>query len=212
MFGMFQETDRKFQETERLIQQTQLEMREAQEKTDQQMRETAQQMRETAQQMRETAQQMRETDRKMQETDQRIGRLGNRLGDLIEHLTASNLLDQFKSLNYTFSRISRNTKIKDPNNQILAEIDLFLEDGEYVMAVEVKSVLTLTDVKDHIKRMETLRRYADIHQDKRKYVSSVSGALVEDKARDFALAMGIYVIKHPGDTVEILVPETVRTW
>ncbi|MDR1948655.1 MAG: hypothetical protein LBQ38_04620 [Spirochaetaceae bacterium] len=67
-------------------------------------------------------------------------------------------------------------------------------------------------VKEHIKRMETLRRYADIHQDKRKYVSSVSGALVEDKARDFALAKGIYVIEHPGETVKILVPETVRTW
>jgi hypothetical protein len=191
VWAMFQETDRKFQEIERLIQQTQLEMREAQEKTDQQMRETA---------------------RKMQETDRQIGRLGNRLGDLIEHLTASNLLDQFKSLNYTFSRISQNTEIKDPNNRIWLEIDLLLENGEYVMAVGVNSVLTIMDVKDHIKRMETLRRYADIRQDNRKYLSSVSGAMVEDEARDFALAKGIYVIKHPGDTVEILVPDTVRTW
>jgi hypothetical protein len=191
VWAMFQETDRKMQETDRkiqetgqLIQQTQLEMREDH----------------------------KETARRMRETDRQIGRLGNRLGDLIEHLTASNLLDQFKSLNYTFTRISRNTKIKDPNNRILAEIDLLLENGEYAMAVEVKSVLTLMDVKEHIKRMETLRRYADVHQDKRKYVSSVSGALVEDEARDFALAKGIYVIKHPGETVEILVPETVRTW
>jgi hypothetical protein len=60
--------------------------------------------------------------------------------------------------------------------------------------------------------METLRRYADLHQDKRKYVSSVSGALIEEDARDFALEKGIYVIEHPGETVEILVPQTVRTW
>jgi predicted glycoside hydrolase/deacetylase ChbG (UPF0249 family) len=160
----------------------------------------------------ETDRKFQETDRKMKETDRQIGRLGNRLGDLIEHLTASNLLDQFRLLNYTFTRISRNTKIKDPDNRIRAEIDLLLENGEYAMAVEVKSLLTLMDVKEHIKRMETLRHYADIHQDKRKYVSSVSGALVEEEARDFALEKGIYVIEHPGETVEILVPQTVRTW
>jgi hypothetical protein len=124
----------------------------------------------------------------------------------------SNLLEQFKNLNYTFTRVSRNNKIKDLNNQILAEIDILLENGEYAMVVEVKSLLTLADVKEHIKRMETLRRYADLHRDERKYVSSVSGALIEDEARDFALEKGIYVIEHPGETVEILVPETVRTW
>jgi hypothetical protein len=198
VWAMFQETDRKFQETDRLIRQTQLEIREAQ--------------KETERKMQETDRKMRETDRKMKETDRQIGRLGNRLGDLIEHLTASNLLDQFKLLNYSFTRISRNIRIRDPNNRILTEIDLLLENGEYTMVVEVKSLLTLMDVKEHIKRMETLRRYADIHQDKRKYVSSVSGALIEEEAGGFALEKGIYVIEHPGETVEILVPKTVRAW
>jgi hypothetical protein len=118
------------QETGRLIQQTQLEIREAQKETDRKFQETDRQM-------KETDLKMQETDRKMKETDRQIGRLGNRLGDLIEHLTASNLLDQFKELNYTFTRVSRNNKIKDPNNQILAEIDILLENGEYAMVVEV---------------------------------------------------------------------------
>jgi hypothetical protein len=194
VWAMFQETDRKFQETDRKFQET-----------DRKIQETARQMKETDLKMQETAQRMKETDRQ-------IGRLGNRLGDLIEHLTASNLLEQFKQLNYEFTRVSRNNKIRDLDNQILAEIDILLENGEYAMVVEVKSLLTLTDVKEHIKRMETLRRYADLHRDERKYVSSVSGALIEEDARDFALKKGIYVIEHPGETVEILIPETVRTW
>jgi hypothetical protein len=37
-----------------------------------------------------------------------------------------------------------------------------LENGDFAMVVEVKSLLTLGDVKDHIKRMETLGRYADL--------------------------------------------------
>jgi hypothetical protein len=75
------------------------------------------------------------------------------------------------------------------------------------MAVEGKSLLTLSDVKDHIKRMETLRRCADRCDDNRKYLSAVSGALIENEARDFALHSGVYVIEHPGETIEICSPE-----
>jgi hypothetical protein len=183
-----------------------MELRESQKETDRLFRESRE---ETDRLFRESRE---ETDRQMKETDRKISRLGSRIGDLIEHLTASNILEEFQKLNYDFTRISRNTRIRDENNRILAEIDIFLENGSYVMAVEVKSLLTLTDVKDHIKRMETLRRYGDIHKDGRKYVSSVAGALIEEEARDFALASGIYVIEHPGETVRILAPETVRTW
>jgi hypothetical protein len=70
----------------------------------------------------------------------------------------------------------------------------------------------LADVKEHIKRMETLRRYADLHHDGRSYLSSVSGALIEENARDFALKEGIYVIEHVGDSVRICSPRTVRSW
>ncbi|MDR2049381.1 MAG: UTP--glucose-1-phosphate uridylyltransferase, partial [Treponema sp.] len=189
------ETDRLFRESKR---ETDRLFRESQEKTDRLFQES---QKETAEQMKETAEQMKETDRK-------ISRLGSRLGDLIEHLTASNILDEFKKQGYEFTRISRNNKIKDEKNRILAEIDILLENGDFAMVVEVKSLLTTSDVKDHIKRMETLRRYADLHGDGRKYVSSVSGALIEEAARDFALRSGIYVIEHPGERIRIKAPET----
>jgi hypothetical protein len=179
-----------------------MELKESQRETDRQIKESERIFRESR----------RETDRQMKETDRKISKLGSRLGDLIEHLTASNILEEFKKLNYEFTRISRNTKIKDPDNRILAEIDIYLENGEFIMAIEVKSLLTLADVKDHIKRMDTVRRYADIHGDRRKYLSSVAGALIEGDARDFALESGIYVIEHPGETVRILAPETARAW
>jgi hypothetical protein len=161
---------------------------------------------------KETDRKMKETADQMKETDWKISRLGSRIGDLIEHLTASNILEEFKKLNYDFTRVSRNNKIKDEKNRILAEIDILLENGDFAMVVEVKSLLTLSDVKDHIRRMETLRRYADLHGDRRKYVSSVSGALIEEEARDFALRTGSYVIEHPGERIQIYAPETVWAW
>jgi hypothetical protein len=162
--------------------------------------------------VKETAEQMKETDRKMKETDRQISRLGSRIGDLIEHLTASNIVEKFRELHYDFNHISRNHRLKNQNNQTLAEIDILLENGECALVVEVKSLLTRTDVTDHLKRMETLRHYADLHHDARKYLSAVSGALIEEGAREFALKSGVYVIVHPGEGIEIRCPETVRVW
>jgi hypothetical protein len=180
--------------------------------TERLMQETDRRMLETDRRMQETDRRMQETDRRMQETDRRISQLGSRIGDLIEHLTAANILERFKDEGYEFTRISRNNKLKDANNRTLAEIDILLENGDFAMVVEVKSLLTLSDVKDHMRRMGTLRQYADAHKDTRKYVSSVSGALIEDEARNFALEKGIYVIEHAGESIQIKAPGKVRTW
>jgi hypothetical protein len=208
----FEEAWATLKEIERLILESRQETDRRMEETNRRMEETEQLMRETDRRMKETDRRMEETDRRMQETDRKISRLGSRIGDLIEHLTAANILEQFQDKGYEFTRISRNTKLKDPNNRTLAEIDILLENGDFAMVVEVKSLLTLADVKDHIKRMRTLRQYADAHRDTRKYVSSVSGALIEDSARDFALEKGIYVIEHTGETIQIKVPGKVQTW
>ncbi|GHV74260.1 hypothetical protein AGMMS49940_15620 [Spirochaetia bacterium] len=163
----------------------------------------------TFEQIREMFQ---EIGRKQEETDRQISRLGSRLGDLIEHLTASNILDKFNDEGYQFTQISRNHTLKDTKNMVIAEIDILLENGNYAMVVEVKTNLTKSDIKDHLKRMETLRRYADARGDKRKFVSSVAGALIDDGAREYALAQGLYVIEHPGQTVEIVAPPKKREW
>ncbi|GHV75519.1 hypothetical protein AGMMS49942_03400 [Spirochaetia bacterium] len=192
VWEMFQESDRKFQamnlESDRKFQEM-----------------TA----EADRRMAETERIIKETNR---ETDRQISRLGNRLGELIEHLTASNLVEKINAEGYRFDHISRNHKIKDEQNKVVAEIDILLEDGEYAMIVEVKTNLTKTNVNEHLQRMETLRRHADKHGDKRKYVSSVAGALIEDGAREYALEQGLYVVEHPGQTIEIVAPAQRREW
>ncbi|GHV91323.1 hypothetical protein AGMMS50268_18260 [Spirochaetia bacterium] len=155
---------------------------------------------------------IRETDQRMAETDRQISRLGNRLGELIEHLTASNIVEKVNAEGYRFDHISRNHKIKDEKNNVVAEIDILLEDGDYAMVVEVKTNLTKTDVKEHLQRMDTLRHHADAHEDKRKYISGVAGALIEEGVREYALKQGLYVIEHPGQTIEILAPPQKREW
>ena len=164
----------------------------------------------------ETDRKIQEADRtfreQMKETDRKISKLGSRIGQLIEHLAASNILEKFRGLDYEFTRISRNHSIEDERGQFLAEIDLLLENGDCAMVVEVKTLLALSDVKEHIKRLKTLRDYADKHNDKRKYAGAVAGALINKNAREYALESGMYVIEQSGDTVRIEAPEKPSFW
>jgi hypothetical protein len=104
-----------------------------------------------------------------QETNKQTGYLGGRLGELAEHLVAPDILKKFNAMGYGFTRCNPNATFEDEALNLALEIDLFLENGHCAMAVEVKANLKTGDVKDHIKRMEKLRRYADAHNDPRKF-------------------------------------------
>jgi hypothetical protein len=163
---------------------------------------------ETNRQLKEMA---RETDREIKElsreTDRKISKLGSRVGELVEHLVAPNLLEKFKSYGFQFRKTSIDVELKDANNLYLAEIDVLLENGSIALAVEVKSKLTVDDVKEHIDRMGKLRVYADEHQDSRKFLGAVAGAVIPEGVKPFAIKSGFFVIEQAGDTAKIDVPE-----
>ena len=162
----------------------------------------------------ETDRKMQETDQKMKETDRLIGRLGNRFGELVEHLVVPNIMEKFNALNYKFEQAAQDVKIANAEGHCIAEIDALLENGDVVMAVEIKSKPRQNDVDDHINRMEILGRRADARSDRRKYQGAIAGAIMDQSVRDYAHKAGFYVIEQTGDTVKINIPEgfTPREW
>jgi hypothetical protein len=63
--------------------------------------------------------------------------------------------------------------------------------------------------------MEKLRKQADLHDDHRKYLGALAGAVVSDSAKNYALKHGFFVIVPSGDTFDIIRPEGgyhVREW
>ena len=171
-------------------------------------------MQETREQMQETDHRMKETDRRMKETDRKIGELGNRFGELAEHLVAPGIKDKFNELNFTFEQMSRDVQISDSSGRFLAEIDILLENGDVVIAVEVKSKPVEKDVDKHITRMEVLRRRADLRKDDRKFRGAIAGAIMTEEIKSYAHKAGFYVIEQTGDTVKINVPDDFipRDW
>jgi hypothetical protein len=214
VWAMFQEADRRFKETERLMKESARETDRMFQETDRKMQESAREtdrmFQETDRKMQETDRKMQETDRKMQETDRKISRLGGRIGDLVEQLIVPNILEKFNKLDYTFGKVAPNVRYSDVQGRYIAEVDLLLENGGTVLAVEVKTNLTAADVKDHVRRMEALRRYADEHQDRRKLLGAAAGAIVSAGVKEFAVKQGFFVLEQSGDTVKISVPEDFK--
>ena len=167
-------------------------------------------LRENAEQLAKLREDQKETARRMRETDRQIGALGNRFGELAEHLVAPNIIEKFNELNFTFENIYNNNRIRDASGNFLAEIDLVLENGDIVIAVEIKAKPLHKDVEEHINRMEVLRRRADARHDKRKFQGAIAGAIMGDEVRNHIIENGFYVIEQTGDTVKINIPEDFK--
>ncbi|MDR0706557.1 MAG: hypothetical protein LBF60_01590, partial [Treponema sp.] len=122
-----------------------------------------------------------------------------------------NLLKKFNALGYAFGKSGPHIKYEDVNTgKTLAEVDVQLENGGCVLAVEVKTNPTTDDVDGHVKRMEVLRRYADFHNDKRDYLGAIAGGIMSESVRNYALKRGFYVLEQSGDTMNIAA--TPESW
>jgi hypothetical protein len=162
----------------------------------------------------ETARQMEETGRRMRETDRRVGELTNRFGDVVEHMVVPNLVAKFNELGYKFSKSSPNVTFQDFEHGIFAEADAYLENGDCIMIVETKVTPSIDDVKDHINRMEKIRKYADLLNDKRKYLGAIAGVVMNENIREYILKQGFYAVVPSGETFSIISPKDnkLREW
>jgi hypothetical protein len=198
VWTMFQETDRKFQETDRRFQETDRKLREMAEERDREFQKMA-----------------LKTDREIEKVNKAIGRLGNKIGELIEHLMGADIVHKFNAFGYVFTKAGRRIIYRDHAGRFLTEVDILLENGEYALAVEVKTDISTEDIKDHVQRMVVLRSYAEERRDARRYIGAVAGGIVREPVRDYALKNGFYVIEQSGDTIRIRKPEApdeVRIW
>ena len=199
-----QETDRKMQETDRKMQETA-----------RQMKETDRRIEETRQAVMETSQQMNKTDKKLKSIGEQMGGLHNRFGELVEHLVAPSILEKFNEAGFFFTKEYTDLKIREPSNpDVLVEIDIMLENGDVVIAVEVKAKVKYSDIEDLKGKMEALRREADRHGDARKYRGAVASAIMSRELCKDILKNGFYLIEQTGDTVKLTIPEgfTPREW
>ena len=165
---------------------------------------------ENREQQKETDRQMKETERFLKEQsaeiNKKIGSLTNLFGDFTLGMIAPKLREKFRDFGLIFPRSSLNYDINDTKNNISFEVDILLENGDKAMLVEVKTKLTIERINKHIERLEKMRKYANLHNDKRAFLGAVAGFAITDEVRKNALEQGLYLIEPDGENFNITPP------
>ena len=167
-------------------------------------------LQETDRILKENAEQHKKYEREREKSEadfnKKLGEYINLFGAVTEYTMAPKLLEEFCELGVTFPKASRNISIRDKINNIFFEIDVMLENGDTAMLVEIKTQLTMDRIKYHMERLEKMRKYADLHGDKRAFLGAVAGVIVTDEVRKYALDQGFYLIEPAGQSLSITAP------
>jgi hypothetical protein len=192
-----------FQETDRIVRG----VTESQKETDRIVREAGRKQEEYAEYLKETERTLKaEHQRQKDDFNNRLGSLTNLFGDVTEAMIAPKICEKFEEFGLYFPKANPNSRINDRVNGISFEVDIMLENGEKAMLIEVKTKLTLERIDKHRERLEKMRKYANLHGDKRIFLGAVAGIVVTDEIRDYALSKGFYFIEYAGETFNITPP------
>ena len=167
---------------------------------------------------RRMAEQKAEYDRISKATDKKIGELTDSIGKMVENMVGGKkIIRIFQDLDYIIEQWSRNVEFGHSlPDGMKGEIDLFLENGDIAILIEVKTTLRKQGVRECMHVLKKFRRYSDTRGDKRRFIGAVAGASIKgDGVVEFAHKNGIYVIVQTGDAVEIVpTPEgfQARKW
>ncbi|MBF0293943.1 MAG: DUF3782 domain-containing protein [Magnetococcales bacterium] len=176
-------------------------MREQSAETDRRMQETDRKLREM---IAETDRLLRESDarteKKLKEVSTLVGNLGGRLGEFVEGLVRPACLALFQERGLPVDEVfSRLTKVV--NGQKM-EIDLLVADTVVAIPVEVKSHLTVEDVRNHLDRLGKFKQFFPRFAACRIH-GAVAGMVISAEADRFAMNQGLFVIIQAGDTVRL---------
>jgi hypothetical protein len=184
------------------------ELRKSQKEADRIIKEVGEKQKEYAESLKETERLMKEDSQRLkEENDIRIGALTNLFGDLTEGMVALKICDKFNEFGFNFIRANPNPRFNDKINDISLEVNIMLENSDKAMLIEVKTKLTKERIYKHILRLKKMRKYADLHGDKRIFLGAVAGIVVTDEIRNYALSKGFYFIEYAGETFYITSPK-----
>ncbi|MDR3196480.1 MAG: hypothetical protein LBU34_01310 [Planctomycetaceae bacterium] len=133
----------------------------------------------------------------------------------LEAMVKRNIMQLFNDLNYSFTCYSRYVVFfnKDPNTS--GRIDFVLKNADTALSVEVKTKLSISDVKDHLKRLEKYSRYLEAAGQKCKLLAAAAGGVVRANVRDYVLKQGLFLLVQSGESFQIIEPPKgikLRTW
>jgi hypothetical protein len=187
----FQETERRFQETEQRFQETDRILKEQSLETERRFQETERILKE----------QSLKTDRQITRLSQEIGNLGGKWGRFVENMVAPACETLFLNRDIPVHQVSQRVRKRLDGKTL--EIDVLVTNENHVLVVEVKSSLSVDDVKELIKNLTEFRQFFPEYDHKQLY-GAVAGIEIEEGADKYTYRQGLFVLAQRGENVAIL--------
>lgn len=164
-------------------------------------RETDRRFKETDRRFQETDRQFKETDRKLQQTDKKIDALTGKWGRFVEGLVLPAAKKIFRDRGILIEKVS--PRMNAQKNGDALEIDVLGVGENYAVMIEVKSTLSVDDVKEHLRDLSRFKTFFPEYAD-RKLLGAVAGIVIEEHVSRYAYQQGLFVIAQSGDAVQII--------
>ena len=148
--------------------------------------------------LKEVSKNQKETDRRLKKAEELFT---TQWGKLMETLVEGDLLKLLKQKNITVTSTTMNMKVQHQGENW--EIDILASNGEEIVMVEVKTTLSLRDVKDFIKKLNTFTPWKSIHR-KEKMYGAVAYLKANHGSTQYAEKQGLFVIRATGSSSSII--------
>ena len=177
--------------------------------TAQRQDETAQRQKEMTQRQEEMTQRQDEADKKFHKKMDRLsdqinkmrGIWSNAWGDFVESLVSGRLVELIQEWIPSINQMMKNIECK--RNGQHCEIDIIAVNNNSLVATEVKSTLSVTDVKEFLEKLKSFTMFFPQFRNYKIY-GAVAYLKTTQNAEKFAMKQGLFVIQATGNSGEIL--------
>ena len=183
IFALFRESEQERKEYQRTSQQAFEQYRQTSEREMAKLRETVEQ-----------------TSKQIAQTNKQVGGLTSRWGEFVENLIkpAAARLFQEKGIDVHLTAL----RVTGQDDKGSIEIDILVENTTEVVAIEVKSHLEVRDVKRFLQTLERFKKVFPKHKSDKLY-GAVAGIKIDERANEYAIQEGLFLIQPAGDSVII---------
>ncbi|MBF0607842.1 MAG: hypothetical protein SFH39_11460 [Candidatus Magnetobacterium sp. LHC-1] len=168
-------------------------------KTDAQLAKTDAQLAKTDAQLAKTDEQLAKTEKLVAKTTKTVNELTGKWSNFVVGLVLPATKKMFQERGIELKRVHKGVYIEDAN----VEIDILGINGQYVVAIEIKSTLKVEDVNEHLERLSKFKEAFDEYVG-RIVIGAVAGIVIDKGVDRYAYHKGLFVIGQSGDTVRIL--------
>ena len=157
--------------------------------------------REVARRQEESAKHQEETDKQIKEVSKQVGDLTGKWGKFVEGMVKPGALRLFRERGIELTHSALRTDGTVDGRKM--EIDIILSNGDYVVAISVKSTLGADDVNEHIEDLNEFRKFFPMYND-RQLIGAVAGIIIDEGVDRYAYRKGLFIIAQSGENIEIL--------